>query len=72
MASEQIEIETPVAVDTTATATTTEEPAQAQQDGGKPRRQRAAPEDLFDLSKPIPKVRYFQTENRMNWIESNR
>lgn len=66
MASEQIEIETPVAVDTTATATTTEEPAQAQQDGGKPRRQRTAPEDLFDLSKPIPKVRYFQTENRMN------
>jgi uncharacterized coiled-coil DUF342 family protein len=56
MASEQIEIETPVAVDTTATATTTEEPAQAQQDGGKQRRQRTAPEELFDLSKPIPKV----------------
>jgi len=56
MASEQIE--TPVAVDTTATATatTTEEPAQAQQDGGKQRRQRTPPEELFDLSKPIPRV----------------
>eukprot|EP00979_Chaetoceros_neogracilis_P012942 scaffold3559_cov284-Chaetoceros_neogracile.AAC.40 len=61
MASEQIE--TPVAVEadaTTATAIATDAaPAQAQQDGGKPmrqQRQRTPPEELFDLSKPIPKV----------------
>jgi len=58
MASEQIE--TPAAVDTTATAIAADAaPAQAQQEGGKQmrqQRQRTPPEELFDLSKPIPKV----------------
>jgi len=66
MASEQIE--TPVAVEadaTTATAIATDAaPAQAQQDGGKPmrqQRQRTPPEELFDLSKPIPKVSFIDS-----------
>lgn len=55
MASEQIE--TPVEPTTSAVEESESvQPEQAAKDS-KPRRQRTPPEELFDLTKPIPKVR---------------
>jgi len=65
MASEQIE--TPVVVEIDIDVTTTGEAAvpAVEQVREKPKRQRKAPEELYDLSKPIPHVSMNEPANHI-------